>query len=425
MRLIIVIVLLLASAYGQSLEQSNCRAWHDADAIRENLRIAGPPSNLISVMPYRYWNLESTLQARYQTGQQLLTLSNGTVSASGNTDDVGIAWIVPEIAFRTGWPLALALDVFLLGALIIGMTSSLIAFFLMAENRIAFGIAVVAILVCGGLSFKVGDVYMVQASAALATVPWIIYLWQKKSAYRHWLLSALLIGFLLGVSQLIRSHSATGIALLMVPLIWSAQNLRRLNKAAVVLVLAASFLFPQFLFKQAVSERDQYLFAAHPSYKSVPAKHPFWHSAYLGFSFLKNDEVPKYLDEIAITAVCARNVNAAYMSDDYEGVLRERTLTLMKNKPVFAMKTLVGKMAVVILVVLISINLGLISAWRYPKDRSLDIGFAMAIAFNSLFSIIVVPDPRYLLGLVTMCVLYGIVSLQHAVKVRLQERSLL
>jgi hypothetical protein len=59
-----------------------------------------------------------------------------------------------------------------------------------------------------------------------------------------------------------------------------------------------------------------------------------------------------------------------------------------------------------------------VAAALYPKSWPIEVAFWGAIAFNSLFGLLVIPQPQYLLGFKAFATLYGVVSVDHALKAR-------
>jgi glycosyl transferase family 2 len=58
----------------------------------------------------------------------------------------------------------------------------------------------------------------------------------------------------------------------------------------------------------------------------------------------------------------------------------------------------------------------LLCAVQYPKSWSLELAFWCSLGFSSLFGLLVIPNPRYLLGYIAFAVLYGVVSIDHAIE---------
>jgi hypothetical protein len=77
---------------------------------------------------------------------------------------------------------------------------------------------------------------------------------------------------------------------------------------------------------------------------------------------------------------------------------------------------LLAKLAVVLAYFICATNVGLYAAKLYRKPFWLDSAFAVAIAFDALFGILVIPNPKYLLGLIAFAAMYGIYSLEYALQ---------
>ena len=169
-------------------------------------------------------------------------------------------------------------------------------------------------------------------------------------------------------------------------------------------------------FNQLLNQKDNYLRRNNPAYERVLREHPFWHSVYIGFGFLNNDYGIKYKDEVAIEKVRSISPKTTYLSEEYEAILKEQVLKLIKTKPLFVLRTIFAKFGVISLYLLIFANVGLIAVYFHRKCWPLETAFWGAMIFNSLFGVLVIPDERYLTGFITFATLYGIISIEEAIE---------
>jgi hypothetical protein len=142
--------------------------------------------------------------------------------------------------------------------------------------------------------------------------------------------------------------------------------------------------------------------------------HVFWHAIYLGLSYVKNSEVPEYRDEFAFAKVRALRPEAADYSPEYEQVLMREIFKLAKRQPFLILANLFVKLVVVSLFCVFAANVGLYGTKLAPKPIWLELAFWLAIAFNGLYGILVLPNPKYLVGLIAFAVLYGVYSIEYA-----------
>jgi hypothetical protein len=65
-------------------------------------------------------------------------------------------------------------------------------------------------------------------------------------------------------------------------------------------------------------------------------------------------------------------------------------------------------------VILVFANFGLLAALWYPKPWQLDFAFWMAFAVSAAPVVLFAPVPLYRLGVISLAVVYGVVSLDQA-----------
>lgn len=408
-RMVLLILLLTPSLSATGAEP--CQAARDAGEIRDFLKRSGQPPNRIPTMSFRYWGLQATLDGRQRTGIPLVAFRDERLYPAGETDDIGLMWIVPALAATLGTGIATALDAFLVTVALLGFGLGCSAFFLLFKGAITRIAAIGGLVACLLLSLRVGDVYSVQAAALCGLLPWVIYLYRREPSPVGWLIAGALGGIALGFVHLIRSHGATSILIFSLILLLCQKGSSWRMKSSIALVMAGAFALPIWLCHIDIGRRNSYLLDRDPQAVRSGPRHPFWHSAYLGFGYLPNRTVAAYLDEVAVATVCSNDRAAHYMSADYENILRQKTASLLTEEPGLVVSTLLAKVAVLALVMLISANIGIVGAWRQPMEWPLLFSFAAALGFNSLFVVIAIPDPRYLLAFATTAILFGIVGI--------------
>ena len=123
-----------------------------------------------------------------------------------------------------------------------------------------------------------------------------------------------------------------------------------------------------------------------------------------------------YKDSVAEDKVRSISPNTVKRSPEYEQILKYEVLYILRYKRDFFIYTVFAKIGVMLFFLLKSANLGLIAAYFYPKNRSLDFAFVSALLFSSLFGILVMPLVHYVLGFIAFALFYGLVSVNEAIE---------
>jgi hypothetical protein len=98
--------------------------------------------------------------------------------------------------------------------------------------------------------------------------------------------------------------------------------------------------------------------------------------------------------------------------------LRHDVLGVIKEHPSLVLFNIFAKLGIVLGIIIVFANLGLVAAFLYPKPWQVELALWGALAVSAGPLVIMAPLPMYSLGVITMSVLYGIVSLDHALAVR-------
>jgi len=167
-------------------------------------------------------------------------------------------------------------------------------------------------------------------------------------------------------------------------------------------------------FHNVVAKRDAFLRAHTANPSLLDYGHPLWHSVYIGLGYVKNDAVPQYRDEVAIARVCSMDPGAGFASLQYERDLRTATLQLVQARPALVISNLLAKLPLVLAYILIFGSIGWLALFRRPLVAAIDLTFFAAIAFNSMFGLLVIPVLGYLFGMVAYAALFGAISFMLA-----------
>lgn len=370
------------------------------------------------IMAYRYMALREALLGYCETHVPLVASDGARYFPAGFSDDPGIYYFIPRLAFLTHLKLSNATDVFFAVPQIVSFLIALVFLLPRLESPSLKLWAILLLLVVTSSSIRRGDVYSVQTVTALAIVPWSLHLVGKKTVSYGSAVFVAGAGTAIGIANMIRSQAATGIMIFLAVIVGFHGDWPRKQKLALLAALVVGFAIPAIYFHSLLTRRDQFLAVVQPDSMSVLDRHPFWHSVYIGFSFVPNKYVPEYRDELVFEKVRSIDPSARYYSPEYERIVRAEVFQLVRDHPLFALGTMLAKLGAIGYLLLISSNLGLIASALYPKPWPVEAAFWSAMGFNSLFGLVVIPHRQYMLGFTTLAVLYGIVSIGYALELR-------
>ncbi len=361
------------------------------------------------MMPTRYWDLENALAGTVKTGVPLITLDGNILGPAGGTDDVGSYYLVPKLAMILGLSIRRSIDLFYTSLLGLGFLVGSAGFLRLFSTWRVRAIALTTMSLLTLIAYRVGDVYIFYFATAVISVPWMLLL-ARRAKIDFWFAPFLfLIGIFFGVADWVRSHSGTAALLFVGCLIFYLSTTWR-SKLVLLACLACGLTLPQLFFSRLVKQRDAFFAVRCPEYAGLASQHPLWHSVYIGLGYLKNEYGIRYDDNVAYDKVESIAMGTVFVSPRYESILKEQVILLAHQHPWFVIATLAAKAGVVLLILIFSANFGLIATALHPKPWLVESAFWLAMAFNSLFGILVYPLPQYLLGLVSFAALYGIAS---------------
>ncbi len=418
---------LVASFQVANVEQGSSKACVDSrtptalsevSAIRQTLLTERQPVTLFTLMPARYQQLRRALVGFQRTGVPLVAFDGSSFYGAGFSDDLGEYYLIPKLASLLDLRLPTAVDVFLSTILCVSFLVGFVGFFFLFRRGLSRTVALIGLLLLFRVSFHEGDLYIVLSSTAVALVPWLLY-FVKRGVVDGWFVTfASGAGLFAGFANLIRSHSGTGFMLFMAIAVLFALRCGWRSRILLIAVTAAACTAPSLYFHTLRDRRDAYLNAVQPARPPIQEQHPFWHPVYTGFGFLSNEIVPAYSDTVAASKVAAISPGAHYLSGEYEAVLKNEVFSLIRHHFSFVVLTLAAKLGVICFALLLSANVGLLAAELYPKSWPIETAFWVAIAFSSLFGLLVIPHPKYLLGFIAFATLYGVVSVDRALEAR-------
>lgn len=395
------------------------RSCASPEGIRESRQALDDlrqPRTRVEIMSYRYVHLCETLAAYNQTGVPLIAFDGSRYFQAGRGDDSGMFYYIPRLARFFGTDLDLTIDLFYAGIATISCLIGLIGLRFLLKKALARMLATTLVLIVFALSFLKGDTYVFQSSIVVAVVPWFLYLVRSTQFSARLLAFVFIAGLCAGVSNNMRAHAGTLVTLFMVWVLALHFPWNRWQRLLLVGLMLLGLLLPVFHLEYLLANADSYLTAFQPNGVYPPRARAYWHTIYIGFGFLTNPYVPGYLDQVANQKAQSISPGILLYSPGYERILREETFALVKQHPMFALLTVSAKLGVIGVILLVSMNVGLLAAAWYPKDWRLETAFWVAMLFGSLSSILAVPRVQYLLGAIAFAAIYCAVSVEHALE---------
>ena len=369
---------------------------------------------MIGMMDSRYEALNQTLLGIEKANIPLIAHDGIKFTIPGGSDDQGIHYFIPTLTNFLDIPLDNAIIVFYLCWNLLALGLGVLGCLLLYKLWLQRLISITALILFSQIVFHHGYIYSFQASAVVGTIPLFIYYLKSKNISTGIVIFCLFAGAWLGISNLLRSYAGVG------PLIFIASMLMfnyrvAIKKSIIVGILILSgFLIPTIYANYLTDQRDNYLEVHEPEYNKI-ASYPFWHNIYIGFGYLHNPYGIEYKDIIAIEKVHSYSPNAKYQGDEYNNLLKNEVIKLLKDHPTFVFKTIAAKIGKILIILIAFSNLGLLLAFYYPKGKAIDLSFILGAIFQTIFGILVMPEIWYLFGFIAFAVLYGVISINEAI----------
>jgi hypothetical protein len=374
-----------------------------------------PIKTRIGMLGDRYHEVNEALLGWNETGVPLVGRFDGRWEAVPCGDDTGLFYIVPLLARQIGWDVDRSLDVFLEGIIVASAATGLLGLWLTASRVWQRMLAVVPIVGGAYLAYKMGDVYVVQGSVVLMLIPWLVY--AVKTGVRGQLrfLIVTLSGIILGLAQWIRTQSGSPVLVFFVVLVCFS-SLRRSTRILLATTLFFFMSLPLLYAEFPLHQRDSFLALHQADHRVALNHHLFWHTAYLGLGYLTNPYVSAFQDSVAVEYVEALDPAAIYGGKEYEELLKSRVKEIIKRDHKFVFYTVAAKCGVLVSLLVLCINLGLAAARAHPKPLGTELAFWLAMMFAAVPGIVAIPVPQYVLGMVTLALLYWYYSLSFYIE---------
>jgi glycosyltransferase involved in cell wall biosynthesis len=354
-------------------------------------------------MPSRYIELIEAARGYQCSGIGSIAFDGHTYFQAGQADDFGLAELVAAVSRWTGMTLARSFDATDLGLIVLSILIGFAGFRRLCTTRRAFlaGVGLYALLLAGEL--VVADVYVFQAAAFVAGIPWLVYFGRSR---REGLLLAnvVLMAFSCSWLNMVRSGTSALCFAFLVPF---AAGRKPIWKGALLLVAAVIACLPAKLATHRMMERRDAFLAISSQPETAVSGHPVWHSIYIGLGFIPNAEVRSYADGVAIAKVASIDASAPFVSPRYEAILEREVFRIAKTHPLILIENLAAKTAILASVALVLLFPVRRAVFSKKSLTWVDLAFGLAILVSSLSGILVIPKPRYLLSFVCLTALYS------------------
>ena len=415
---LVVVVTLRSSAHGlaqPSPDQLRAPSVLALPRLCMPVSYRQPPSTdpirtKIGMLGDRYHQVHEALNGWNESGVPLVGHTNSGWEPVPCGDDSGLFYFVPLLARGTGLSADASLNVFLIGLIVLSAIAAFFGLLLATPQTWKRLLSLVPLLAGSWLSYKMGDLYVVQASLVLALTPWFIYGAQPGISPRRRFMIAGVAGILLGLGQWLRADSAAAPLVFFASLLWFSR-LRIPVRLVLGLTALAGMSIPLLYARWPLHERDHFLVRHNASYQSPLNHHLVWHAAYLGLAYLNNPYVSAWRDSVAVEYVQSIDPAAIYGGQEYEDLLRSRVQEIARRDPKFIFYTLAAKSGVLIWILLLCMNVGLAASIIRPKPAQIETAFWIAIIFAALPGLVAIPFTQYVIGMIVLSLYYWYYSI--------------
>ena len=359
----------------------------------------------IPLMASRFVQLREALRGLNCSGVPLVAFDGRRFGPAGFPDDPGLYWLVPVVAAHTGLVLATAVDLTLGLVIFIGIGIGYAGYCQLFAGKRSRLIGAAVFLALAALQMLAGDVYVFQSAPIIAAAPWLVGYAVHQHRQRLGLACAL-FAVAAGCCTLVRSSAGLPCVAFLALLVLGSYRASR--AVVLVLLLGAASVCPTLLMRQQIKRRDAFLTVVPGAFKEQMNRHLFWHAAYVGLGYWPNSEVPGFEDKFAGEKAESLRPNVAYGSPEYEATLRREVWRIFTHEPRIVLTNLASKLGVISAMILALVAPALSNILKREKRLGFDGAFAAGIFTSALIGLIVVPKPRYLLGMICFVVMYAL-----------------
>lgn len=333
---------------------------------------------------------------------------------SAMSDDMGYFFYSIILASRLRLPILKAGSVFFNLSLAVSFFIISASFFFMKRSYLNY-----SIIILGLLRLLMPLIYLNHPYIAyvLGVSPIaLVLLADSCDSNSLFMMSALVGGIIASIADNVRMLSALPLLIFygVYLLLSHKQSLKQ--KIIFITLFLVAYSIPYFHYKYCLKNRDVFLIQQ----GVVPperAKHVFWHNIYTGLGFLHNKENIIWNDTCAANKALKINSKAIYPSSLYEKTIRNEIFRLCKEKRYFVATTVFSKLGVILYFFLLYFGyIGLLCSYFYPKSWFIELAFWAALGVSALPGVLTLPVTAYLIGFITVTIIYTLYSLLYALK---------
>lgn len=369
-----------------------------------------------NLMSCRWSALNNVYNALVYIGVPFIEYDFQTVKPLTVGDDIGMYLFIPKLALFFDMSLENAVVLFFSILLWLPLTFSFIGFWLSYNRLISRFIIVVNFVLFAYTLYRITDVYLAYSASALFCVPWVPLLYKQYKGTFVWIYY-FLMGFLAVFFHVIRAYASLpmlGFVSAFNAILFAkhAQYRRTQLYLMSTLMLGALFL-GSYIYKQQLYFNN-FILKKGLTEKVTKLQHPKWHTIFLGFGFLQPSNPLKiqYADDWAFEYVKKKKPHIRLYSQEYEQELKNETLSLIWNYPVFVLFTIFSKIGILLFYFLLFAHIGVACALLNNHCISINVSFIVALLLSMIFPLISLPTIRVLsLSFITFSWLFGLFNM--------------
>ena len=251
--------------------------------------------------------------------------------------------------------------------------------------------------------------YFITSFLPLLLWVWKKYLRDKKIIFP--LAAAIIAGVFMGIADQFRHHSATGLIITLILFLLFAAGAEFKYKLLFIGLMLLFMPLCNIYFSGKISQRNTWL-KENTGMKDFGnlSNHAFWHSLYTGLGFADNKYGITWSDfnsfDKAKQLNPALDISGYNISPEYEATLRGEYLSILKNDPLFVMKTYARKFIYILLFIFLFFNYGFVLLRKVKPSWKIILLLIPGITFHLLPGILVYPLPMYMLAAFNLLVMY-------------------
>lgn len=376
----------------------------------------------MNLMPCRYVTLQHVLDGYLKTGTHLVEFGGNSIQpifsvkpgeSWGAVDDIGIYVFIPKITKLLSISLESAIYLFFNGLIICSGLIGFVGILLLYRSWSQRIIGTVSVAAISYLSYTINDLYITYSICILMVIPLFLYFMKSRTFKKLFIVFLFLAGIIIGCCHYMRSYSSLGVLIFVVVSIFLSDQLffNFKRRFFLIVTLCAGIIPPFFYFSFLMNFGDNYLSIHAPLVKKKRYNHPLWHPIYVGFGFLNylNNEQIEWSDEAGLIKAREQNKSIEYGDPEYDEIIKNETIALIKKYPFFVLGTLFAKFGILLFFILKYVHVGLIAIITQFQWRT-SMPFILGIASYALFALIAVPVECYSLGFICLAHFYAMIS---------------